>query len=227
VSPADRHTRTRELATESVRGDDPTAWFDRLYRAAAAGEAVIPWDRRAPHRLLVEWAQRQRVTDDGARALVVGCGLGDDAEYVATLGHKTIAFDIAAGAVEGARRRFPTSAVEYVVADLLDPPTRWRDAFGFVLESLTVQSLPERLHPDAIRRVTEFIAPGGTLLVISTARDEQAPVDGPPWPLTRRELDAFANDELEPVRIDEIPDELQPSVRRWRGEFRRVGSATA
>ena len=227
MSPADRHTRTRELATESVRGDDPTAWFDRLYRAAEAGEAVIPWDRRAPHRLLVEWAQRQRVPDDGARALVVGCGLGDDAEYVATLGHKTIAFDIAAGAVEGARRRFATSAVEYVVADLLDPPTRWRDAFGFVLESLTVQSLPEHLHPDAIRRVTEFVAPGGTLLVISTARDEQAPVDGPPWPLTRRELDAFANDELEPVRIDEIPDELQPSVRRWRGEFRRVGSATA
>jgi SAM-dependent methyltransferase len=210
-------------------GGDPTAWFDRLYRAAEAGEAVVPWDRRAPHRLLVEWAEGHSA-DDGVRALVVGCGLGDDAEYVAGLGHATLAFDVAQAAVEGARRRFPASQVEYVVADLLDPPARWREAFGFVLESLTVQSLPERLHPEAVKRVTEFVAPGGTLLVIATARDEQAPADGPPWPLTRGELDAFASDELQPVRIEQIPDEQQPSVRRWRGEFRRGpehGVATA
>jgi SAM-dependent methyltransferase len=212
---------------ESAGGEDPAAWFERLYRAAEAGEAVVPWDRRAPHRLLVEWAQRQRVVGDGVRALVVGCGFGDDAEHVAALGYETTAFDISGAAVDGARRRFPASTVEYVVADLLDPPARWRGSFGFVLESLTVQSLPERFHPEAIRRVTEFVEPGGTLLVIATARAEQAPADGPPWPLTRRELDSFANGALEPVRVEEIPDELQPSLRRWRGEFRRVGSAAA
>ena len=130
---------------EPARGGDPTAWFDRLYRAAEAGEAVVPWNRRAPHRLLVEWAQGHGVVE-GVRALVVGCGLGDDAEYVASLGHATIAFDVAEAAVEGARRRFPASDVEYVVADVLDPPARWQEAFGLVLESLTVQSLPERLH---------------------------------------------------------------------------------
>lgn len=226
MSRSDPDERTRALVAESARGGDPTAWFDRLYRAAEAGEAVVPWDRRAPHRLLVEWAQRHGVVAD-VRALVVGCGLGDDAEYVASLGHETIAFDVANAAVEGAWRRFPASDVEYVVADVLDPPARWREAFGFVLESLTVQSLPERLHPGAIRRVTEFVAPGGTLLVIATARDEGAPADGPPWPLTRGELDAFGSDGLQPVRIEQIPDELQPSVRRWRGEFRRVGSAAA
>ena len=226
MSRTDPDERTQALVAESARGGDPTAWFDRLYRAAEAGEAVVPWDRRAPHRLLVEWAQGHGAVE-GVRALVVGCGLGDDAEYVASLGHETIAFDVAEAAVEGARRRFPASDVEYVVADVLDPPARWREAFAFVLESLTVQSLPELLHPGAIRHVTEFVAPGGTLLVIATARDEGAPADGPPWPLMRGELDAFASGGLQPVRIEQIPDELQPSVRRWRGEFRRVGSATA
>src|SRR3954451_24657282 len=160
MGPTDPDDRTRALVAESVRGGDPTAWFDRLYRAAEAGEAVVPWDRRAPHRLLVDWAQRHRLV--GARALVVGCGLGDDAELIASLGYETTAFDIAEAAVEGARRRFPESDVQYVVADLLDPRPEWREAFGFVLESLTVQSLPERLHPDAIRRVTDFVEPGGT-----------------------------------------------------------------
>jgi SAM-dependent methyltransferase len=222
MGPTDPVARTRALAAESVRDGDPTGWFDRLYRAAEAGEAVVPWDRRAPHRLLVEWAQRRGVVADGARALVVGCGLGDDAEFVASIGHETTAFDIAEAAVEGARRRFPESDVRYVVANLLDAPPEWREAFGFVLESLTVQSLPERLHPDATRRLAEFVAPGGTLLVVSTARDEGTPVDGPPWPLTRTEVDAFALRELQPVRIEQIPDEQQPSIRRWRAEFRRL-----
>src|SRR5215213_8823544 len=60
MSRSDPDERTRALVAESARGGDPTAWFDRLYRAAEAGEAVVPWDRRAPHRLLVEWAQRAR-----------------------------------------------------------------------------------------------------------------------------------------------------------------------
>jgi SAM-dependent methyltransferase len=220
VSPTDPAERTRALAAESALGGDPTAWFDRLYRAAEAGEAVVPWDRHAPHRLLLEWAQRHRLVGARARALVVGCGLGDDAELIASLGYETTAFDIAEAAVEGARRRFPESDVRYVVANLLDPPPQWRGAFGFVLESLTVQSLPERLHPEATRRVTEFVEPGGTLLVVSTARDEGTPVEGPPWPLTRSEVDAFASGDLEPVRVEQIPGE-EPSIRRWRAEFRR------
>src|SRR5829696_4919673 len=117
MSRSDPDERTRALVAESARGGDPTAWFDRLYRAAEAGEAIVPWDRRAPHRLLVEWAQRHRVAEDGVRALVVGCGLGDDPEFVAGLGLETTAFDIAPAAVEGARRRFPASAVDYVVAN--------------------------------------------------------------------------------------------------------------
>jgi SAM-dependent methyltransferase len=222
VTRVDPAEYTRRLAADAARGDDTFGWFERLYRAAEDGAAIVPWDRRAPHRLLVEWAERRGPTGDGRRALVVGCGFGDDAEYVAGLGYATVAFDIASTAVEGARRRFPESSVEYLVADLLAPPPQWRRAFDLVVESLTVQSLPRRVRTEAIASVRETVAPGGTLLVVASALAAQASADdGPPWPLTRAEIDSFAADGLQPVRVEEIRDELQPTVRRWRAEFRR------
>ena len=203
-----------------MAAEDPTGWFERLYAAARAGEAVVPWDREAPHPLLVEWGEANRPEGRGRRLLVVGCGLGADTEYFAAFGFDTIAFDISPTAVETARSRFPESAVAYVVADLLDPPEQWRSAFDLVVESLTVQSLPDPPRADAIAAVGPMVAPGGTLLVVATAREERlGPVKGPPWPLTRRELDAFAGGELEPVRVEDIRAEGVPP--RWRAEFRR------
>jgi ubiquinone/menaquinone biosynthesis C-methylase UbiE len=85
---------------------------------------------------------------------VVGCGLGDDAEYVAGRGFDTVAFDISASAIRAARRRYPDSAVHYVTADLLDPPGEWERAFDLVVESLTLQALP-----DPRRWLAEFRRP--------------------------------------------------------------------
>jgi SAM-dependent methyltransferase len=194
--------------------DEPTAWFEPLYVAATEGRAEIPWDRAgAPHALLVEWAQRRR-------ALVIGAGLGDDAEYIASLGFRTLAFDVAPTAVELARERHPSSAVEYVVGNLLDPPAEWREAFDLVFESLTVQSMPPAVHAQAIAAVSSMVAPGGTLLVIATQARTPGE-DGPPWPLTRSEIDEFASGNLRPVRIEEIPAQGEPGLVRWRAEFQR------
>jgi SAM-dependent methyltransferase len=194
--------------------DEPTAWFEPLYVAATEGRAEIPWDRGGdPHALLVDWAQRRR-------ALVIGAGLGDDAEYIASLGFRTLAFDVAPTAVELARERHPDSPVDYVVGNLLAPPAEWRGRFDLVFESLTVQSMPPAVHAQAIAAVSAMVAPGGTLLVIATqARAEGR--DGPPWPLTRDEVEAFATGDLRPVRIEEIPAAGDPSIVRWRAEFRR------
>lgn len=149
-----------------------------------------------------------------------GSGLGPDAEYVARLGFATVAFDFAAAAVAEARRRFPGSSVDYVVADLLDLPANWRGAYDLVVESLTVQSLPPAVHPQAIAQVRELVAPGGTLLVIAGARrgpDEPDPEDGP-WRLSRAELESFAAGDLRLRRVDRCTD---PDTTRWRVELRR------
>jgi SAM-dependent methyltransferase len=200
---------------------EATAWFERLYAAAANGDAVIPWDKGAPHPLLAGWVRAARPDGRGRRALVVGAGLGHDAELLAGLGFEAVAFDISPTAVRTARALHPGSRVEYVTADLLDPPSAWRGAFDLVVEVITVQALPEPLRAQAIANVAAMVAPGGVLLVISAAREAAEHVDGPPWPLTRAEIDAFAAGDLEPVRVEDLRD---ARVRRWRAELRRPPS---
>jgi SAM-dependent methyltransferase len=190
--------------------------------AADRGETAVPWDRGAPHPLLVEWARARGLEGRDQRAVIVGCGFGESAEYVAGLGFVTVAFDIAATAVRSARRRFPDSTVEYLTADLLDPPAEWHEAFDLVVEIMTVQALPDATRPRAIAAVTDLVAPGGTLIVITVSRDEEdGPVDGPPWPLTRPEVEAFASTGLQAVRIEDLRDAADPTIRRWRAEFTR------
>jgi SAM-dependent methyltransferase len=216
----DPDEQTRRLAAESH--DDPTGWFERLYARARDGEAVVPWARGVPNPLLLEWTRARGIDGSGRRALVVGSGLGDDAEHIADLGFDTVAFDVAPTAIAIARRRFPDSAVRYVTADLLDPPADWSRAFKLVIEIINVQALPERLHAKAIANVAATVAPGGTLLVIAGARTEGQSVDGPPWPLTRAEIDAFAAAGLRAVRIEDLRDADDPGYRRWRAEYRRA-----
>jgi SAM-dependent methyltransferase len=217
----DPEAHARQLAAESLSRDEPTGWFELLYAAAEADGAVVPWDRGAPHPLLAEWTTARRLDGTGRRAAVVGCGLGSDAEHIAGLGFDTLAFDIAPSAVRAARERFPRSGVLYVTGDLLDPPAAWHEAFDLVLESLTVQSLPPALRAAATAGVRGLVAPGGTLLVIATARDGDGPVSGPPWPLTGTDVEAFAAGGLEAVRVDELGDRTDASPHRWRAEFRR------
>ena len=197
---------------------DPVGFFEPLYVAAAQRGEAVPWDRGAPHPLVEEWMAD--VAGAGRAALVVGSGLGPDAELLAQRGFDVVAFDVSPTAIASTRERYPESPVDYRVANLLDLPAGWRQAFDFVLESLTVQSMPPEFHADAIANVARTVAPGGTLLVVATARDEAAGVpDGPPWPLTRAEVESFATDGLAVVDIEDI---RRPGVpARWRARLER------
>jgi SAM-dependent methyltransferase len=211
----------RRLSGEALRDGDPTGWFERLYADAAQGQAIVPWDRRAPHPLLVEWIERQPDTSR-CRTLVVGSGLGEDAAFLATHGYRVIAFDISKSAIESARRRFPTSPVDFRIADLLNPPAQWRQHFDLVVETYTTQSLPIRLRPAVVLHVGRFVAPGGKLLVLAVVRDGDEPVDGPPWPLSRADIESFAVEGLEVVGIEDVRD--PPGTHHWRAVFSRPPS---
>src|SRR4051812_657412 len=127
--------------------NDATDWFERLYAEAADGRAEVPWDRAAPSAALVEWFEGRR--GDGRSAVVVGCGYGRDAEFVASLDFSVTAFDLAPTAIAGARERHPSTPVRYEVADLLALPPEWDGAFDLVVESHNVQSLPPAMHSAA------------------------------------------------------------------------------
>jgi 2-polyprenyl-3-methyl-5-hydroxy-6-metoxy-1,4-benzoquinol methylase len=213
--------RARALSAEFVNDGDPTGWFDRLYTEGQAGKAIVPWVQGVPNESLVEWAAR-RLPGDGRKALVVGCGTGEDAEFLASLGFVVTGFDIAPTAIAIARERHPQSTVDYQVADLTALPAQWWDGFDLVVEIYTLQPLYGEIRARAIAAVHKPVAPGGTLLVISMATTEDDPVRDlamMPWPLTRAEIETAGG----PLRGREIEYFMgqNPPLPRWRAEFTR------
>lgn len=184
--------------------DDATGWFEPLYAEAAAGRGGVPWDHGASPQI-ASWLRTR--PGSGAPAVVVGCGLGDDADLVARAGWRTTSFDISPTAACLARERFPDSAADFVVADLLDLPADWRGGFDLVVERFTVQALPVRLRGEATAAVGSLVAEGGTLLVQVHGTDDASPDrPGPPWRLTRAELDGFATGGLVATRVESVEE---------------------
>ena len=196
---------------------EETAWFERLYAAAEAGETAVPWDRGGPNPFLEQWVREHSLDGAGRTALVIGTALGDDAELLAARGFAVTAFDISPTAIDGARRRFPDSQVDYRVADLLELPAEWRGAFDLVAEAITVQGLPLSLRDEAIDAIASTVAPGGTLVVVSGMYLGEGPRDGPPWPLTREELDRFSRT----LRAVDVAVARIGAEARWRGVYTR------
>lgn len=218
--------RARQLAAASAAGGDKTGWFEELYAEGEAGTAIVPWVLGEPNESLVEWAAgldgTGRLDGQGKSALVVGCGTGDDAEFLAGLGFAVTGFDIAPTAIAAARRLHPGSTVRYEVADLLSLPAEWSGAFDLVVEIYTVQPLYGEVRARALAALRGPVAPGGTLLVIAWATDEDNPVRDPammPWPLTPAELDVAAGP-LRARRIEQFTGQV-PALPRWRAEFVR------
>ena len=213
----------RAMAEKHLARGDALGWFEALYAAASGDTGIIPWADGKPNPNLVSWLDAHPLPA-GRRAIVVGCGLGDDAEELARRGLDVTAFDIAPTAVAWCRRRFPASRVEYVEANLLHPPATWEGGFDFVFEAYTLQALPPSLRPDAIRSLAKLLAPDGQLLLVCRAREVDEPEGQLPWPLTREELDRLttAAGLTEQSFEDFLDDTESPPVRRFRCVYRRA-----
>lgn len=209
----------REIAQQHFHRTRPTEWFDVLYRSADRDDERIPWADRAPNPGLLQWKASHDVA--GARAAVVGCGLGDDAEEVGRWGLRTIAFDVSPEAISWCQSRFPDSPVEYTVGDIFALPAEWTRAFDFVLEIYTIQSLPPEHRTRMIESVASLVAANGQLLTIGRGRDEDEDPGDMPWPLTRTELSRFEHHGLKLMEFDDYVDREEPHVRCFRTSWRR------
>lgn len=214
-----KRQRARELAEHAMAAGDPVGWFEDLYLEAKNRVAVVPWADRRPNPHLVSWPERNSVAGP---SLVVGCGLGDDAEWVAAHGlGPVVAFDVSTTAIEEAERRFGGIAT-FVAADLFSMPAAWHEAFGFVVEAYTLQVLPEPLRPDAMAAIARTVRQDGMLLEIARGREEDDPAGAMPWPLARSEFDVFDAAGLRCVSFEDFADPEEPDVRRFRASFQRT-----
>ncbi len=182
--------RVQKLAQASQEKGDATSWFETLYQSAQGDTTQIPWAKLIPHPCLKNWLNSRRIQSNQT-ALVIGCGLGDDAEALSQKGYAVTAFDISPTAIAWCRQRFPDSTVDYQVADLLDSAKNWAKKFDFVFECRTIQALPLTLREDVIRAIAALVSSQGILLLVTRIRDTEDPPSGPPWPLSEKELNQF------------------------------------
>jgi SAM-dependent methyltransferase len=197
------HPRLRVLPLSSADGE--LADFEALYRSVGADLGKLPWAALAPRPQIVAWLNTLGLAAE-RRALVIGCGVGDDAEELGRRGYRVTAFDISPTAIRWCRTRFPRSSVKYVVADLLDLPAEWRQAFDVVVEFNTIQSIELGRRRDVLAAIAATVAQRGLLFVRAALRPDGAPAHTRPWPVSRAELADFAEFALQAVSFDVAPN---------------------
>lgn len=211
--------KARLLATESLQKSEPSAWFDRLYAQANQDATQVPWAKLTAHPYLQDWLESQQINGAGKSALAIACGLGDDAEALANLGFQVTAFDVSPTAIAWAKQRFSDSSVNYMVGDLLALNPEWKGAFDLVFECQTIQSLPLNIREKVIGAIAPLVAPGGTLLLIARQRDFDAEPDGPPWPLSEKELAQFQELGFSEISRDTFVEAEHNHVKQVRIEY--------
>lgn len=211
--------KIKQWSSDAIQRSDPTGWFEELYIAADGNAEQVPWAQLRPHPHIQDWLDRFNVQGQGQQAIVIGCGLGDDAEALRALGFQVVAFDIAPTAITWCQQRFPDSTVEYRVANLLAPDPSWFHAFDLVVECRNLQALPLSVRSIAIQSVRQLVATPGTLLVVTRLRDTEAEPDGPPWPLSNAELAEFNSLGLTEVNRQEFLVGEAPAVRQVWVEY--------
>ncbi|WIB78724.1 class I SAM-dependent methyltransferase [Curtobacterium sp. MCPF17_002] len=145
--------------------------------APAAASARDWWEARYSERDGI-WSGRVNAvlasvadTLRPGRALDLGCGEGGDVVWLAGQGWDATGIDLSVTALERGSRAAVASGLEertaFVAADL----ARWTTAALFDLVTASfLQSWPVAIPREAVlRRATDFVAPGGHLLVTAHA----------------------------------------------------------
>ncbi|MEP6705119.1 MAG: class I SAM-dependent methyltransferase [Acidobacteriota bacterium] len=232
----ERRARARQLAEEfSDRGDN-VGWFEAFYREAGGDNGQIPWADLEPNRFFRIWAEEIGLKGNGRTALVVGCGLGDDAKYLNDLGFEVTAFDISPTAIEWAKRLHNETNIQFVVADLFEPPSPWlkskntgdsdggtdnSGAFDFVLEVYTIQPLPLEMRSLVIDAIAAFVSSEGELVVVTRGREDDEEPDQLPWPLSRKDLSRFETHGLVQKDFRIIEGDEDPPLPRFVVQYRK------
>jgi SAM-dependent methyltransferase len=163
-----------------------------LYANSNTNGEGVPWANMETHPSFAGWLNQCPLIGGGKLALVVGCGMGDDAIELESLGFQVTAFDVSESAIKFCKGRFPLSKVDFVHADLLSNQSQWLRKFDFDLKIYTVQALPPKYEKELIQSISEFVTVEGQILVIAEVGNEERSFDnGPPWLLTPQHIDSF------------------------------------
>ncbi|MFO7812327.1 MAG: class I SAM-dependent methyltransferase [Pelovirga sp.] len=192
--------------------NDPTGWFDSIYVDAQGDHRAVFWADLEPCPYLLQWLKNSTLSHAKRSAIVVGCGVGDDAEALSEAGYEVTAFDISPEAIRLCKNRYPKTRVHYLVADLFAYPAEWAERFDLVYECNTIQVLPGKYRVQARDAMVSLLAPQGYLLVSCRSRLKKEQQDDIPLPLDKEEIDGFIRCGLREKSFAAYDDTQDPPV---------------
>jgi 2-polyprenyl-3-methyl-5-hydroxy-6-metoxy-1,4-benzoquinol methylase len=217
----DSKLATQQLAKTYADQGNPDGWFEEFYARANGDIHKVYWADLEPSPFLLSWME-DHGNSAGARAITIGCGLGDDAEAMASSGYQVTAFDISPSAIAMCQDRFPESSVDYRISDLFSLPADWRHSFDLVYECNTIQILTGSNRLNAIRAITDLVAPDGYVLVSCRSRNIGEQTDAFPLALDRNEIDEFVRRGLSEVSFTAYDDDQDPPVPHFFAVYKRL-----
>jgi cyclopropane fatty-acyl-phospholipid synthase-like methyltransferase len=145
--------------------------FEEAYRAGGA-----PWDIGRPQRAIVKLAEAGEIRGS---VLDVGCGTGENALHLASLGKPVMGIDASPTAVAAARAKTAARGLTatFRVADALDL-ARLRRRFETVIDVGLFHTLGDDQRRPYAHSLCEVLAPGGVLHILCFS-DEEPEGPGP------------------------------------------------
>lgn len=195
--------------------DSPPRDFDASYR-----EGTPPWDIGRPQPELVTLAAEGEIVGD---VLDVGCGTGENALYLASLGKRVVGVDGSPTAIARARAKAAERglAARFLVADALDLASVHR-RFETAVDCGLLHVFDREARRAYAGSLTEVLSPGSTLHVLCFS-DEEPPGPGP-HRLSEGEIGEafrgiFALTRLRPARFERLGKE---AARAWLATLVRI-----
>ncbi len=146
-------------------GDAALEPFEALYRRKAP-----VWDIGRPQEAVVDLARSGQIQ---GRVLDIGCGTGENAIFLADLGHDVLGLDIAPTAIAQARRKATERSVaaSFAVADARDLFDLGQ-AFDTVIDSGVFHVFADEDRARFVSSLATLLSSGGRCFVLAFSDDE-------------------------------------------------------
>ncbi|MFK5938722.1 MAG: class I SAM-dependent methyltransferase [Sulfurimonas sp.] len=201
--------------------DDPTGWFNSIYTDAEGDHKNVFWADLETSPYLLSWLEDNKLHTKSKKAIVIGCGVGDDAEALSTHGYKVTAFDIAPEAINLCQKRYPDTTVNYLVADLFNYSKSWAENFDLVYECNTIQVLPHKYRIQARDAMISLLVKNGIILVSCRSRLTGEQEDDIPLPLDKEEMNGFVHCGLKQESFVAYDDTQTPPVPHFFATYKK------